>query len=144
MLKLKPMPEIWSSDIYVLASQVAGSFAKWAVRQSPFIVPINLEKATMAVDTFAKKLSNGKIILEMPSNKFRELLEEFFEKTLVIEDWNHPLSGKERTFYSGDRYGNHQKPEDDIIDLGALARNITHDLILHHEVDKAQDNYRTC
>jgi hypothetical protein len=138
------MPGIWSSNILFLANSVAGSFAKWAVRQSPFVVPDNLAKAIEAVDCFVNswtegRIANGEYVVKMSCEEVRSRLERFFEDTPVIEAWNHPKSGKEQPFYGCDRYGSWQSPEDDIIDLGALAQNIAHDLTLSDVFDRAHD-----
>ncbi len=134
------MPKIWSSDILFLTSSVAASFAKYAVAQSPYTVPENLSEAIIEVDKFAQ--SWGDEVITLNGDDIRKRLENFFENTPVIEAWNHPKSGNERAFYSGDRYGSHQKPDDDIIDLGALAQNISHDLVLSNVYDDAHETQR--
>lgn len=138
MVEITGMPDIWSSDVTFLLDLVAPSFAKFAVSQSPYVVPDNLSEAIVLVDKFVRSWGNGTIIT-MRSNLIRLKLEKFFERCPIIEAWNHPKSGNEREFYSGDRYGSYQAPDDDIIDLGALAQNIAHDLTLWDVYERAHD-----
>jgi hypothetical protein len=140
------MPEIWSSDISFFPSDVSAAFAKWAVKQSPFCTPQNLTNAIEYVQEHAETWVEREDfqapqirLVRLNCREVHKRLEEFFERTPVIEAWNHPKSGKEQAFYGGDRQGNYQSPDDDIIDLGALARNVAHDLALWHIYDRAHD-----
>ena len=135
------MPEIWESEITFLPSRVAGSFAKWAVEQSPYAAPVNLTEAVLAVDEFAKSWCDGAVetVVTLTCHEIRRRLEKFFDETPVIESWNHPKSGREQPFYGCDRNGPWQEPDDDIIDLSALARNIAHDLTLGEVYRKVND-----
>lgn len=115
-------------------NDILGQFARWAVEQSPYTCPDNLETAIKSL----KERLKEKIEFESIGSDFeyiettREPLEksifESFESLPVIMAWNVPKKGPEREFYFTSRYDS-IKPDYDIIDIHALARNITHSLI---------------
>jgi hypothetical protein len=115
--------KVWASK-----SDFTGALAKWLVRQSPYTVPDNLsiciEKFDKAVDKGYKFDENGivEIGLLNLTDKTNQILEEIPEIMILNERKN----GREGMGFSS-RYSKDPEPDDDFIDIMALAQNITCD-----------------
>lgn len=122
-------------EFWVTANDIIGSFAKWAIKQSPYLYPDKLI-------TVIKKLSDHIEIYFAPENstcgmrKFQILeLEDFIEGNLKtipeFLEWNNRKNGIQGhaviTRYSS---GKGYNPDNDFVDLDALYGNITHDIYL--------------
>lgn len=110
------------NDLYCISKkQLIGSFAGGAVTQSPYLLPDNLPEAIK--DVFdALKFDDYSM---MTRKQLQDLLENIFENTPSVEIWNHRKNGNESRYGFCSRYDK-PDPDDDFIDLGALARNITY------------------
>lgn len=108
---------------------ILSGVAKWSVSQSPYDIPDNLEDALQKLSTYLNDE------FEVKEEKFPKYLRKTYTdiKTMIhdlivlvpeIEAWNKPKTGG--VFVS--RYGQ-PKPDDDIIDLDALSRNVANDII---------------
>jgi hypothetical protein len=121
-LTIPRMPDLWSMDkLYVGHKALKGALAHWAVYQSQVVAPANLEAA---VAQFMKAWPH-RDLAQMSSQDLHAAVREAFERCPLILAWN------ERT-----------PPTSDFIDRGALARNITHDVVLWEQVECAQDKVR--
>lgn len=138
---LAPIDVINSGQTALIGlKQVLGSFADWAVRQSPYPYPENLEEAigllnAHAEQTFFKDATYGFQKCEL--RELRDWLESFIENTPVVAAWNVPKIDTGAEFRMVDRYSE-PKADHDFIDLGALAKNIAHSCF----IDSLHDDIR--
>jgi hypothetical protein len=119
---------------------IFGEVANWAVRQSPYHRPDNLE---IVLDELNKKISD---IDEYPTMTYREI-EKLLDKNLKsIPEfllWNERKNGRQGMGFSA--AGHHDdgsvtfynaKADDDFIDLDALIRNVTNSIV-REETEKS-------
>ena len=134
MLTIPTMPELWNMDeISVSLNYVLGSLAKWAVRQSPYISPAPLSNGLLEFQTaWAVGDHTPLTSRELESQIFKTI-----EQCLTIQSWGSPKNG-DHTMVFVTRYEG-PKPDNDFIDLYALARNVTQDLVLEEQVRIAND-----
>lgn len=124
-------------------SQITGSLAMWAVRQSPYDVP---DKLAEAIEGFSKALPL--VRMAPPMQQFYEIQEEdtlyrAISKAVhavpAILAWNERKNGRDAPFNFVSRVDPPRDPDDDFIDLGALARNASLSVWREGERDKAFD-----
>lgn len=119
--------------MWVFKKDLIGSLAKWAIKQSPYLYP---QKLLIVLDKFADHIEPyfTKENSTFGMKKFTILeLEDFIEANLktIPEylDWNERVNGRDGvgivTKYDDDF---EKDPDDDFIDLGALVRNVAHDI----------------
>jgi len=125
---------VWRDERSFLFSvkDITGAFAMWAVRQSPYNCPDNLDGA---IERLEEELHGANIFnpkrldfAELSCDEIEALLEECFRKITFIKEWNNPKSGHDAEWVPVTRFSQ-PAPDDDFIDLGALVRNIAHTLI---------------
>ena len=111
---------------------ILGEIANWAVRQSPYHRPDNLE---IVLDKFNKIIALVPEYPTMSYEQIRELLDELKEIPEVML-WNERKNGRQGMGFSG--AGHHDngdvtfynaKADDDFIDLDALIRNVANSII---------------
>lgn len=137
------MPELWDKDeILVTRNDVAGALAKWAVQQSPYIVP---ERLGEAVTEFVEQWPHEDYARLSASALHAEIY-AIIERCPLVKAWNEPkLKGAINPDYDCafvSRYDS-IKPDYDFIDLHALTRNVAHEITLWSQVEAAQDRTRT-
>ena len=111
---------------------ILGEIANWAVRQSPYHRPDNLE---VVLDKFNKIIE---LVPEYPKMSYAEIKEMLQELKEISEFmlWNERKNGRQGMGFSG--AGHHDdgsvtffnaKADDDFIDLDALIRNVANSII---------------
>lgn len=113
---------------YYSLGSILGAFSMWAIRQSPYDCPDDLNEA---VDTLARLLREwfefdkwGNTYVK--HEEIRTALETLLKKIHVVEMWNEPkVENVLRIHHNNPEWG----PGYDFIDLDALARNTSHTLI---------------
>ncbi len=133
-LTIPSMPAFWTVDrLCVSRADVLGALAKWAVRQSPHLVPIGLAHA---ITQFSEAWPHENYD-EMDSDQLSRDIQSTIDKCPAIVAWNSPKKGDHDIVFCS----RHTQPDPDydFIDLSALARNIAHDIIREHQVDRAQE-----
>lgn len=118
---------VWKDRLerVVLKSVVVGHFGMWAIRQSPYLLPEELEKG---IEEFSQAQGFGnEPLLETTCANLEKIVADAISKSAVIASWNVAKKGTGMVFVS--RY---DKPEQDcdFIDLDALARNVAHSVWL--------------
>ena len=118
-----------TNSIFVCSKELVGQVAHWAVRQSPYAVPVGLEAALAA---FSKAIDPEFIICRSSDNtgwryfSGQREIEEFLRRTLFpipeVAAWNERRNGRQGMGFSS-RYGQ-PEPDDDFVDLDALAMNV--------------------
>jgi hypothetical protein len=106
----------------VSPSQVTGALAMWAVRQSPYPVPDNLE---IAVASFEHLFPRDEIgFHEVASEQeLYELVKKISEQIPELLAWNERKNGNDAPLGFCGRY-DRPEPDNDFIDLYALWGNV--------------------
>ena len=115
-------------EFFINLSDVCNVFLRWAVQQSPYEWPDNLQTAFFKLKAY---LSNhfmckfGDLVCDwFVQRELDELLQTAFCAIPEIYAWNSPKAGGNPSFVAHSRYWK-VDPDYDIVDLGALAGNIT-------------------
>ena len=113
----------------VLKSVVVGHFAMWAVRQSPYLLPEELEKGIGDFDKYLiSNINAGKeYMIETTYKELRDIIRNAITKSDTISLWNIAKKGTGPIFVT--RY-DEPEPDYDFIALDALARNVAHSVWL--------------
>jgi len=117
-------------EYWLMRSDFIGAFAYWIVSQSPYDAP----KIDNALSSFSEYICG---IIEDDTPKLFKcseieslVTEDILESIPEIEAFNHRKNGRGGTGFCS-RYDK-PDPDDDFIDLGALARNITYMVMREH------------
>lgn len=111
----------------ILKTTVVGHFAMWAVRQSPHLLPEDLNGG---IEEFNDALDFGDDdYLSITCNNLKRIVCDAISKSETIGSWNVPKKGDPMSHVCVTRY-DQPDPDHDIIDLHALARNIAHSVWL--------------
>lgn len=114
--------------ILTTLNTMCGHLAMWAVRQSPYGCPDNLEIVVRNFRELARPRASDEAgdttFFEFQSHpELEDLLREVLTQIPEFEAWNEPRSGHGAQFLHTSRYDN-PKADDDFIDLDALFRNM--------------------
>lgn len=107
------------TNLIVSKKFVAGEFAAWSVRQSPYPVPENL---AVAVQAFQEKWPYDDYQEFETMSALEAVIDGLFLKMPEVLSWNERKNGRQGMGFSS-RYDQPHR-DDDFIDLGALSRNI--------------------
>lgn len=133
---IQSMPDIWDDqEFYTSRSTVLGELANWAVQQSPYTVPDNLQKA---IHEFAAAFAPTGEIFTTNCRDLLTLVREAFEECPSILAWNESKKGDHQIVFVS-RYDKPQ-PDHDFIDLDALARNVAHAVTLAEKYSEAHND----
>jgi hypothetical protein len=127
--------------IYVFSKQVAGELAKWAIRQSPYSCPDNLESVvTRFVELFPKSDDASLRQLDMiafdEQGELYDAVQATSEQIPELLAWNTRKNGNDAPLGFCSRYSR-PDPDDDFIDLHALWGNVAR-TIFCEERDRAE------
>jgi hypothetical protein len=115
------------SKIYVSKSSLLGTFAKYAVSQSPYHRPDNLE---LVLDKLNELISPPFDKAPLGIGDFSDFvsLEAFLQRMCAkipeFVEWNDRKNGNDAPMHFTSRYDKDDNPDDDFIDLDALLRNV--------------------
>ncbi len=118
--------------IIITSNSVMGALAKWAVRQSPYHRPENLE---IVLDKFYALIKGE---LDDTPSKYIKKFDSWKELYVWLESrlksipefllWNERKNGNQAPYGFSSRYDS-PEPDNDFIDLDALIRNIANESI---------------
>jgi hypothetical protein len=119
---VSPLRDDIPSAVWTTEGTVAGHLAMWAVRQSPYRAT---EALTEAITQFREAFPGPVAGLSQwaDEDELHGAIWNAIEASPAIIAWNCPKSGHEAPFVFSSRY-DRPSPDDDFIDLHALARNI--------------------
>jgi hypothetical protein len=136
---------LWSID------QVVGYFALWAIRQSPYDMPRKLTEACEELTFYLKEEVLDFTVDDLPwfrciHDRIEKMLLKVFDKSTWVMDWNEPINATHRPDLYARRYdhGLPLDPDNDFIDLHALARNISHSLIAEALLNEDHKGVNKC
>lgn len=134
MKQIQSMPDIWDSkSFWTTRSTIIGAFVQAAVRQSPYVCPINIDVGIREFN--GALISDGGFVTNF--RDLRSLVRETIEKCPTVQSWNVPKEGEHTTVFVS-RYSQLQ-PDYDFIDLGAMARNIAQSVTLEEKYNQLHD-----
>ena len=111
-------------DYYIHKKTILGKFAEWVVRQSPYDTP-DITKPLQAFNTYvtAERFTSCTQVERFTYDELYTFInEDVFEQIPEIEALNNRKNGRDGIGLCS-KHGQ-PDPDDDFIDLGALARNI--------------------
>lgn len=118
---------------------ILGGVAKWAIQQSPYDMPDNLEIALKNLNEVISPYFRPDEEFLATTMTYEDIIRFVFESMIElpqIRAWNepkiksdHPLVGTSSRFHR-------TKPDYDFIDLHAMARNIANDIVWEAEGGK--------
>lgn len=116
-----------NKEYWFVKSDFLAAFTYWVIKQSPYDVP-DITKAINAFDNYISTKFIDKLPVKFSYEEVQNIINEnVFESIPEIEILNHKrneLLGKQVN-----QYMDTKNPDDDFIDLGALARNIFYMLL---------------
>ena len=104
-------------------------FAKWAIAQSPYPCPDNLEKIVNYLDTKLRENYNWQrlgdfIYQDLSLKDIKNMLKETLEPYELFMEWNSPKKGSHTIMFVS-AYDGPRNPDYDFIDLDALYNNVS-------------------
>jgi hypothetical protein len=133
-----------AGPLLITTNAIAGELASWAVQQSPYGWPDGLQQALADFNAAWPTDPDMADILPMRHwNSYGDLyaaLHNLFCNTPSIAAWNTPKSGHGAQIVFSSRYDN-PAPDDDFIDLGALANNVARECWKDALADKGFDDH---
>ena len=142
--RLQDDPE-WTKKYWTFIDNITGALAKWAIRQSPYACPDNLETVIKYLEACLQRefeklpeehraADMGRLSLCEVNKFLHDILGEFD----LVKQWNECKNGDTPNLSFTDRYAGKQNPDDEFIDLGALFHNVSLDLRLER---RASDKF---
>lgn len=128
--------------VYVFTlNSVIGHAAQWAVRQSPYPAPNNLELVLTELRTRLTPVFNHGIsdfpVLKANGKRLTDILNEQLLNIEAVQEWNERKNGRPGHGFT-DLF-TIIPPDDDFIDLGALVANIVRSVVQEAECDRQSD-----
>lgn len=120
------------SKIYVTKGQLLGTVAKYAVQQSPYHRPDNLE---LVLDKFNELVSPAFDKAPLGVGEFSDhvsleaFIGRFLGKIPEYVAWNDRKNGNDEPMKFTSRHDGPGDPDDDFIDLDALQRNVSIEIL---------------
>lgn len=109
---------------------ILSEVAKWAVFQSPYHRPDNLEIVLDKLNEGFGKWGNDNLGFEKFTYKnLKNFLDRELKKIPEFLLWNERKNGNQSQYKFTDRYSKDDNPDDDFIDLDALIRNVANSII---------------
>jgi hypothetical protein len=139
-IEMQKKPEIWDDlPFLTTCDELLGALAQWAIQQSPYLCPDNLQQALEEFDLASPydRTSFAGSIFETSCKGLIPFVRGLFEACPTILAWNNPKIGRHTVvFVSRD---SQPGPDYDFIDLDALARNIAHSVTVANKYDQGQE-----
>lgn len=124
------------SKIFISKSNLLGTFAKWAVRQSPYHRPDNLELVLDKFNDLIKEPFDKQPLGVGEFSDHMTLLAFLHRHLALIPEyvvWNDRKNGNDAPMKFTSRYDKDGNPDDDFIDLDALEHNVSYELTKESE-----------
>ena len=130
---------------------ITATFAAYAIMQSPYVYPENLDKAIMKFQARLEEICYRHIAIRnqwisgfISNNEWYNIIQSIILNPRFVEvhRWGIPKNGARSPFNFSSSYSvsMHQDPDDDSIDLYALANNIARDTWNRGVEEEYRDN----
>lgn len=119
--------------LYVTRGQLLGAFAKYAVQQSPYHRPDNLELVIDKLNDSIKDDFDAAPMMVYEFTATSNLHAYLTERLRLIPEytaWNNRKNGNDAPIKFTSRFDTNDNPDDDFIDLDALERNVAREIEL--------------
>jgi hypothetical protein len=119
--------ERFERSVYAFVSDFTGAAAKWLVKLSPYVVPVNLSTCIERFDIKIRKaftFSTGGMAL-VNLDELTPIVNKILESMPEIAALNKPKSGHTNNIFVSRFGAGPENPDDDFIDIMAVAQNIT-------------------
>ena len=118
-----------NKPILAMPKELAGIFAMWAVRQSPYLVPDYLSSGIMQ---FLAEFACTEPVLSWSNEaELKVAVTQAIQTSPVCLGWNERKNGRQGIGFSS-RYGQPES-DDDFIDIDALRMNICRTILESQE-----------
>lgn len=115
----------WNRQRWIFVKDVTSYFAKWAISQSPYPYPENLENVVRYLHACLIRQADKVQMMRLSLCQINKMLYEILYEQGIkdFDKWNQSKNpGPNITFTS--IYDNKPNPDDDFIDLDALLHNV--------------------
>jgi hypothetical protein len=125
---------------WLMRDQILGHLAMWAVRQSPYDVPDDMEGVLRRLGEKLRPLFDAQDMAQLTWSDIEAVLERHLFADPQFMAWNERKNGRQGAGFAS-RYGTSaSSPDDDFIDLNALIRNTSVSLFRELDRDAAFDS----
>ena len=118
------MHERFNRMVWVFKEVFTGALAKWLVKQSPYVIPDNLEKIIAEFYNHIPYDFDKDGMAEVSLATMTEMIKEVLESMSDVMALNKRKNGREGYGFAS-RYSKGSELDDDFIDILAVAQNIT-------------------
>lgn len=108
---------------------VLGAVANWAVRQSPYHRPENLEVVLDKLNPVLVDVFGDNFCLKLTYEQLKDFLSVKLKAIPEFAAWNERKNGNQAQYKFTSRYDGEGDPNDDFIDLDALVRNVANEIV---------------
>jgi hypothetical protein len=123
----------WTTKEWIFKKEITSTLAKWAIRQSPYSYPDNLETVIRYLDACLDKSIEWKIktdafdaMTELSLNEISKLLYDILWDFKEFKEWNCSKKGDVQIQYTSVYdFGNIKDPDYDFIDISELINNVS-------------------
>jgi hypothetical protein len=133
----------WNVKRWTFKDDITGSFAKSAIKLSPYSCPNNLEKVIKYLDAcLEKEIDWGEYgLVELSLCDINKLLYDIlYEQNISIcDEWNEPKKNWRKTEFSCLGEASKEDPDFDYISLDALFHNVCLDIRRERRADDKSD-----
>ncbi len=119
---MKPLSQVPMTRQWMTLSTIEGHIAMWAVRQSPYHFPDDLQGALRVFRTRMEPICDENQMIELDRDTLKKLIHQLFLSQGIVTSWNQRRNQREGYGFVS-RYSKPQ-PDDDFIDLDALTANV--------------------
>lgn len=133
-IKTDPIRKYWLS-----LSTIQGYIAMWAVRQSPYHCPDDLDVVIKTFRCRCQHWFDQHDMAQFDRMGLLRLLQTFLMDIPEFEKWNERKNGNKAPYQFISAHTPLPDPDDDFIDLGALAGNVVRDVMRECERDNDFD-----
>jgi len=114
----------------VSKNNILSEIAKWAVCQSPYHRPDNLELVLDKLDLRLGAWTDDILgYRKMTYKEIKKFLSKELESIPEFMLWNERKNGNQAKYNFTSRYSKKENPDNDFIDLDALIRNVANSII---------------
>ena len=124
----------WTEKRWIFEEEIVGALANWAIRQSPYIIPDDLETVLkythhcllieLSKLPQEDKMSDGyRLMVKISLCDINKLLWDILDDFRPFLKWNESKN-KTNSIQFSSRYYTEENPDNDFIDLDALLHNV--------------------
>jgi hypothetical protein len=123
--RLNNDPE-WTEKHWVFVKDITSYLAKWAISQSPYPYPENLDKVIKYLHACLIRQANKEEMMELSLCEINKLLYDILYEQGVedFDNWNKSKNDTGEKIHFVSMHDGKSNPDNDFIDLDALLKNV--------------------